>query len=85
MPPPVEAMKTFEALSGAVTSPLAVVRDPNILTANPLQTERVQRRIALPGNGYSHHNPRPGTADMPLNESGEMIIAKRPTTAGILE
>ena len=80
-PMPVEAMKTFEALSGAViTEGYGLSETSNILTANPLQTVRKPGGVGLPfpGNDIRIVDLETGTKDMPLNESGE-IIAKGPT------
>lgn len=80
-PLPVEAMKTFEALSGAViTEGYGLSETSNILTANPLQTVRKPGGVGLPfpGNDIRIVDLETGTKDMPLNESGE-IIAKGPT------
>ena len=80
-PLPVEAMKTFEALSGAViTEGYGLSETSNILTANPLQTVRKPGGVGLPfpGNDIRIVDLETGTKDMPLGESGE-IIAKGPT------
>lgn len=80
-PMPVEAMKTFEALSGAViTEGYGLSETSNILTANPIQTVRKPGGVGLPfpGNEIRIVDLETGTKDMPLNESGE-IIAKGPT------
>lgn len=80
-PMPVEAMKTFEALSGAViTEGYGLSETSNILTANPTQTVRKPGGVGLPfpGNEIRIVDLETGTKDMPLNESGE-IIAKGPT------
>lgn len=80
-PLPVEAMKTFETLSGAViTEGYGLSETSNILTANPLQTVRKPGGVGLPfpGNDIRIVDLETGTKDMPLGESGE-IIAKGPT------
>lgn len=80
-PLPVEAMKTFEALSGAViTEGYGLSETSNILTANPLQTVRKPGGVGLPfpGNDIRIVDLETGTKDKPLGESGE-IIAKGPT------
>lgn len=80
-PMPVEAMKTFEALSGAIiTEGYGLSETSNILTANPTQTVRKPGGVGLPfpGNEIRIVDLETGTKDMPLNESGE-IIAKGPT------
>ena len=80
-PLPVEAMRTFEELSGAViTEGYGMSETSNIVTANPLHTVRKPGGVGLPfpDNDVRIVDLETGTVDMPLGEPGE-LICKGPT------
>ena len=80
-PLPVEAMRTFERLSGGViTEGYGMSETSNIVTANPTQTVRKPGGVGMPfpDNDVRIVDLDTGTTDMPLGEPGE-IIAKGPT------
>jgi len=80
-PLPVEAMRLFEELSGAViTEGYGMSETTNILTANPTRTVRKPGSVGLPFPDIDIRivDLDTGTTDMALNEPGE-IIAKGPT------
>lgn len=80
-PMPVEAMRTFENLSGAViTEGYGMSETSNILTSNPTKTVRKPGGVGLPfpDNKIRVVDLETGTKDVPLGEAGE-IIAKGPT------
>lgn len=80
-PMPVEAMRTFEKLSGAViTEGYGMSETSNILTSNPTRTVRKPGGVGLPfpDNEIRIVDLETGTQDVPLGESGE-IIARGPT------
>ncbi len=76
-----EALKTFEALSGAIiTEGYGMSESSNVLTVNPLKTLRKPGGVGLPmpDNDIRIVDIDTGTKDMPLGEPGE-IIAKGPS------
>ena len=80
-PLPVEAMRTFEALSGAViTEGYGMSETSNIVTANPLHTVRKPGGVGIPfpDNDVRIVDLETGEKDMPLGEPGE-LICKGPT------
>jgi long-chain acyl-CoA synthetase len=80
-PLPVEAMRTFENLSGGViTEGYGMSETSNIVTANPTQTVRKPGGVGVPfpDNDVRIVDLEDGTTEMPLGEPGE-IIAKGPT------
>lgn len=80
-PLPVEAMRTFEKLSGAViTEGYGMSETSNIVTANPLRTVRKPGGVGIPfpDNDVRIVDLETCTKDMPLGESGE-LITKGPT------
>ncbi len=80
-PLPIEAMRTFEKLSGAViTEGFGMSETSNIVTANPLFTVRKPGSVGIPfpDNDVRIVDLETGTIEMPLGESGE-ILAKGPT------
>ncbi|GJF09104.1 CoA ligase [Mycolicibacterium cyprinidarum] len=80
-PLPVEAMRTFEMLSGGViTEGYGMSETSNIVTANPTQTVRKPGGVGMPfpDNDVRIVDLETGTTDMPLGEPGE-IIAKGPS------
>ncbi|MGD9618655.1 MAG: long-chain fatty acid--CoA ligase [Mycolicibacterium sp.] len=80
-PLPLEAMRRFEELSGAViTEGYGMSETSNILTSNPTRTVRKPGSVGLPfpDNDVRIVDLETGETDMPLNEPGE-IIAKGPT------
>ncbi|MCB0787336.1 MAG: AMP-binding protein, partial [Flavobacteriales bacterium] len=80
-PLPVEAMRTFEALSGAViTEGYGMSETSNIVTANPLHTVRKPGGVGIPfpDNDVRIVDLETGEKDMPLGERGE-LICKGPT------
>ena len=80
-PLPVEAMRTFEELSGAViTEGYGMSETSNIVTANPLHTVRKPGGVGLPfpDNDVRIVDLETGTVDMPPGEPGE-LICKGPT------
>ncbi len=80
-PLPLEAMRQFEELSGAViTEGYGMSETTNILTANPTRTVRKPGSVGLPFPDIDIRivDLDTGTKDMPLNEPGE-ILAKGPT------
>ncbi len=80
-PLPVEAMRTFEALSGAViTEGYGMSETSNVITGNPTQTVRKPGGVGLPfpDNDVRIVDIDSGTEDMPLGEHGEIIV-KGPT------
>ncbi len=80
-PLPVEAMRTFEELSGAVIiEGYGMSETTNVLTCNPTLTVRKPGGVGLPfpDNIIRIVDLDTGTKDMPLGEPGE-IIAKGPT------
>jgi len=75
-PLPLEAMRTFEELSGAViTEGYGMSETSNIVTANPLHTVRKPGGVGLPfpDNDVRIVDIDTGTTDMPLGEPGELI------------
>lgn len=75
-PLPVEAMRTFEELSGAViTEGYGMSETSNIVTANPLRTVRKPGGVGLPfpDNDIRIVDLETGTIDMPLGEPGELL------------
>ena len=80
-PLPVEAMRTFEELSGAViTEGYGMSETSNIVTANPLKTVRKPGGVGLPfpDNDVRIVDLETGTIDMALGEPGE-LLCKGPT------
>ena len=80
-PLPLEAMRTFEELSGAViTEGYGMSETSNIVTANPLTTVRKPGGVGLPfpDNDVRIVDIDTGTIDMPLGEPGE-LLCKGPT------
>ena len=80
-PLPLEAMRTFEELSGAViTEGYGMSETSNIVTANPLKTVRKPGGVGLPfpDNDVRIVDIDTGTIDMPLGEPGE-LLCKGPT------
>ena len=80
-PLPVEAMRTFEKLSGAViTEGYGMSETSNIVTANPLHTVRKPGGVGIPfpDNDVRIVDLETGEKDMPLGERGE-LICKGPT------
>ena len=80
-PLPVEAMHTFEKLSGAViTEGFGMSETSNIVTANPLFTVRKPGSVGIPfpDNDVRIVDLETGEKEMPLGEPGE-ILAKGPT------
>jgi long-chain acyl-CoA synthetase len=80
-PLPVEAMKTFEELSGAViTEGYGMSETSNIVTANPLHTVRKPGGVGIPfpDNDVRIVDLEDPTKDMPLGEPGE-LLCKGPT------
>jgi long-chain acyl-CoA synthetase len=80
-PLPLEAMRTFERLSGAViTEGYGMSETSNILTSNPTKTVRKPGGVGLPfpDNDIRIVDLETGTKELPLGEAGE-IIAKGPT------
>ncbi len=77
----VEALRTFEALSGAViTEGYGMSETSNVLTINPIYTLRKPGGVGLPlpDNDIRIVDIETGTREMPLGEPGE-IIARGPT------
>jgi long-chain acyl-CoA synthetase len=80
-PLPVEAMRTFEALSGAViTEGYGMSETSNVITGNPTQTVRKPGGVGLPfpDNDIRIVDIDTGTKDLPLGEPGEIMV-KGPT------
>lgn len=80
-PLPVEAMRTFEALSGAViTEGYGMSETSNVITGNPTQTVRKPGGVGLPfpDNDVRIVDLDTGTEEMPLGEHGEIVV-KGPT------
>nr|MCH9666674.1 AMP-binding protein [Actinomycetes bacterium] len=80
-PLPLEAMRTFEKLSGAViTEGFGMSETSNIVTANPLFTVRKPGSVGIPfpDNDVRIVDLETGAKEMPLGEPGE-ILAKGPT------
>jgi len=80
-PLPVEAMRTFEDLSGAIIfEGYGMSETSNIITANPLKTVRKPGGVGLPfpDNDVRIVDIDTGTIDMALGEPGE-LIARGPT------
>jgi long-chain acyl-CoA synthetase len=80
-PLPLEAMRTFENLSGAViTEGYGMSETSNILTSNPTKTVRKPGGVGLPfpDNDIRIVDLETGTRELPLGEAGE-IVAKGPT------
>lgn len=80
-PLPLEAMRTFEELSGAViTEGYGMSETSNIVTANPLRTLRKPGSVGIPfpDNDVRIVDLETATTEMPLGEPGE-IVAKGPT------
>ena len=80
-PLPLEAMKTFEKLSGAViTEGYGMSETSNIVTANPLNTVRKPGGVGIPfpDNDVRIVDLETCTKEMPLGEPGE-LICKGPT------
>ncbi len=80
-PLPLEAMRTFETLSGAViTEGFGMSETSNIVTANPLFTLRKPGSVGIPfpDNDVRIVDLETGSKEMPLGEPGE-ILAKGPT------
>jgi len=80
-PLPLEAMRTFEELSGAViTEGYGMSETSNIVTANPLRTVRKPGGVGIPfpDNDVRIVDLEDGSKDMPLGEPGE-LICKGPT------
>ncbi|MCH9642205.1 MAG: long-chain fatty acid--CoA ligase [Actinomycetia bacterium] len=80
-PLPVEAMRTFEDLSGAViTEGYGMSETSNVITGNPTQTVRKPGGVGLPfpDNDVRIVDIDTGTKDIPLGEPGEIIV-KGPT------
>lgn len=77
----VEALKTFEKLSGAIiTEGYGMSESSNVLTVNPLKTVRKLGGVGLPlpDNEVKIVDIDTGTKEMPTGEPGE-IIARGPT------
>ena len=77
----VEAMKTFEDLSGAtIIEGYGLSETSNVLTCNPLFTKRKPGSVGLPwpDNDIRIVDLDTGTKELPLGEAGE-LIAKGPT------
>ncbi len=77
----VDAMKTFEDLSGArIIEGYGMSETSNVLTCNPIFTTRKPGSVGLPwpDNDIRIVDLDTGTKDMPLGEPGE-LIAKGPT------
>jgi long-chain acyl-CoA synthetase len=75
-PLPVEAMKTFEELSGAViTEGYGMSETSNIVTANPLHTVRKPGGVGIPfpDNDVRIVDLDDPTKEMPLGEPGELL------------
>ena len=75
-PLPVEAMKTFEELSGAViTEGYGMSETSNIVTANPLHTVRKPGGVGIPfpDNDVRIVHLDDPTKEMPLGEPGELL------------
>ncbi len=75
-PLPVEAMRTFEQLSGAViTEGYGMSETSNIVTANPLHTVRKPGGVGLPfpDNDIRIVDLETGTKEMPIGERGELL------------
>ncbi|MGD9622679.1 MAG: long-chain fatty acid--CoA ligase [Mycolicibacterium sp.] len=80
-PLPVEAMRTFETLSGAViTEGYGMSETSNVITGNPTQTVRKPGGVGLPfpDNDVRIVDIESGTEDMPFGQPGEIIV-KGPT------
>jgi len=80
-PLPVEAMKTFEELSGAkITEGYGSSETSNVLTVNPIFTKRKTGSVGIPwpDNDIKIVDLETGTKEMPVGEPGE-LIAKGPT------
>lgn len=80
-PLPLEAMRTFEKLSGAViTEGYGMSETSNIVTANPLFTVRKPGGVGIPfpDNDVRIVDLETGTKDMPIGEAGE-LVTKGPT------
>ncbi|MCB0924416.1 MAG: long-chain fatty acid--CoA ligase [Mycobacterium sp.] len=80
-PLPLEAMRTFEELSGAViTEGYGMSETSNIVTANPLHTVRKPGSVGIPfpDNDVRIVDLETGEKDMALGEPGE-LICKGPT------
>lgn len=76
-----EALKTFEKLSGAIiTEGYGMSESSNVLTVNPLKTVRKPGGVGLPmpDNELKIVDIETGTKEMPTGEPGE-IIAKGPS------
>lgn len=77
----VEAMKTFEDLSGAtIIEGYGLSETSNVLTCNPLTTKRKVGSVGLPwpNNDIKIVDIDTGTKEMPFGEAGE-LIARGPT------
>jgi len=77
----VEALRTFESLSGAIiTEGYGMSETSNVLTINPIRTLRKPGGVGLPlpDNDIRIVDIDTGTKEMPSGEPGE-IIAKGPT------
>ena len=75
-PLPVEAMKTFEELSGAViTEGYGMSETSNIVTANPLHTLRKPGGVGIPfpDNDVRIVDLEDATKEMPRGEPGELL------------
>jgi len=75
-PLPVEAMRTFEELSGAlIFEGYGMSETSNIVTANPLFTVRKPGSVGIPfpDNDVRIVDLETGTKDMPLGEPGELL------------
>jgi long-chain acyl-CoA synthetase len=80
-PLPLEAMKTFEELSGAlIFEGYGMSETSNIVTANPLFTVRKPGGVGIPfpDNDVRIVDLETGEKDMPLGEPGE-LLCKGPT------
>ncbi len=80
-PLPLEALRAFESLSGAViTEGYGLSETSNVLTCNPIHTVRKPGGVGLPfpDNELRIVDLDTGTRDMPIGEVGE-IVARGPT------
>jgi long-chain acyl-CoA synthetase len=80
-PLPLEAMKTFEELSGAlIFEGYGMSETSNIVTANPLFTVRKPGGVGIPfpDNDVRIVDLEDGSKEMPLGEPGE-LVCKGPT------
>lgn len=80
-PLPLEALRTFEELSGAViTEGYGMSETSNIVTANPIHTMRKPGGVGIPfpDNDVRIVDLETGEKEMPLGEPGE-LVTKGPT------